>query len=104
MVIILEYDFILFDMMMKDNEGIKGTALLFSVFLASMTLGTLLMFLLDKRKEREMSISRTTGEHSSVKICGSPVAGKEDASDHTLAWVFRPAPGICMVINTESLS
>ena len=79
MVIILKYAFILFDIMMKDKEGIKGTTLLFCVFLASMTLGTLLMFLLDKREEREICISHTIGEHSSVRsVLKSAVAPLQD--------------------------
>ncbi|CAA6654928.1 unnamed protein product [Spirodela intermedia] len=53
----------------KDGEGFTGATLLFSVFLASMTLGTVLLCFLHKRDDREEPLSEpsATDDHSSVK-------------------------------------
>ncbi|XP_078429262.1 major facilitator superfamily protein [Wolffia australiana] len=54
----------------NDKEGIKGTTLLFSVFLGSMTLGTALLCFLQKRDEREASLSEFSAvvENSTIRV------------------------------------
>lgn len=54
---------------LQDGEGFTGATLLFSVFLACMTLGTVLMCFLQKRDDREESLSDpcAADDHSSVK-------------------------------------